>query len=213
MRRIIIVAALLSAGMGLGFPANAEPDAAGPATQFLGTTATVPSEGVPIYYLAPDFVRSGRGPVANLQYTAKTAKGADGRVATVWMAGGQIANIASGDDESRYANAAGPGATVFREPQINAWYALRDNKVLPLNDSARGTVGSGVNVPQYQRIVHAKYADKMPGSEYANTGAAGGYAPQVSNSQPNSLGWPIGGGLLAVAFVAGYVTTRRQARA
>jgi hypothetical protein len=145
--------------------------------------------------------------VANLQYTAKTAQGADGRVATVWMADGQIANIASGDNESRYAKAAGEGATVFREPQINAWYALRGDKVLPLNDSARGSVGNGVKVPEYQRIVHGKYADKMPGSEYAKTGAAGGYAPEATTS---SLGWPIGGGLLVVVLIAGVVMTRRQ---
>ncbi|TCO57347.1 hypothetical protein [Actinocrispum wychmicini] len=208
MRKIIIVAALAAAGLGLGLPANADQDPSGPAAQFLGATASVTTDGVPVYYLAADFVRSGQGPVANLQYTAKTAKSADGRVATVWMAGGQVANIASGDDESRYAKAAGPGATVFREPQVNAWYALRDNKVLPLNESARTAVGTGVNVTQYQRIVHAKYADKLPGSDYAKSGAAGGYAPRDSDT--DSPGWLIGGGMLATVLIAGWVMTRRR---
>jgi hypothetical protein len=206
MRRTLIVAALIATGTGLGYPANADQDATAPATQFLGTRATVSTDGVPIYYLSADFVATGRGPVANLQYTAKKAQGSDGRVATVWMADGQIANIASGDDESRYAKAAGPGATVFREPQVNAWYALRDGKVLPLNDSARGIVGNGVTVAQYQRIVHGKYADKQAGSAYALEGAAGGYAPEDSDSP----GWIIGGGLLIIVLTAGYVMTRRR---
>lgn len=209
MRKIIIVAALAAAGLGLGLSANADQDPSGPATQFLGTTASVSTDGVPIYYLAADFVRSGRGPVANLQYTAKTAKSSDGRVATVWMAGGKIANIASGDDESQYAKSAGPGATVFREPQVNAWYALRDNEVTPLNQSARSTVGAGVTVAQYQQVVHARYADKMPGSDYDKSGAAGGYAPQASDSP----GWLIGGGILASVLVAGWVMTRRRSLA
>jgi hypothetical protein len=208
-RTLIVAAALVVAGAGLGYPAYADQDATAPATQFLGTQATVSTDGVPIYYLSADFVATGRGPVADLQYTAKKAQGSDGRVATVWMAGGQIANIASGDDESRYAKAAGPGATVFREPQVNAWYALRDSKVLPLNDSARGIVGSGVSVAQYQRIVHGKYADKQAGSAYAREGAAGGYAPEDSDSP----GWIIGGGLLAVVLTAGYVMTRRRSLA
>jgi hypothetical protein len=206
MRRTLIVAALIATGVGLGYPANADQDATDPATQFLGTRATVSTDGVPIHYLSADFVATGRGPVANLQYTAKKAQGSDGRVATVWMADGQIANIASGDDESRYAKTAGPGATVFREPQVNAWYALRDGKVLPLNDSARGIVDNGVTVAQYQRIVHGKYADKQAGSAYALEGAAGGYAPEDSDSP----GWIIGGGLLIIVLTAGYVMTRRR---
>jgi hypothetical protein len=204
LRKIMVVAALMAAGLGLGLPANADP-----ASEFLGGPASVAQDGVPVYYLAADFVASGQAPVANLQYTAKTAKGPDGRVATVWMANGELANIASGDDESRYAAAAGPGATVFREPQINAWYALRGDKVLPLNDSARNTVGLGLSVPQYQKVVHARYADKMPGSEYAKSGAAGGYA---TAAEPSSPGWPIGGGLLAVVLVVGFFMTRRPSR-
>ncbi|GAB3908335.1 hypothetical protein GCM10029964_107940 [Kibdelosporangium lantanae] len=212
MRRTLIagpiVAALVTATVGLGYPAYADQDATAPATQFLGTRATVSADGVPVYYLSADFVATGRGPVANLQYTAKKAQGSDGRVATVWMTDGQVANIASGDDESRYAKAAGPGATVFREPQVNAWYALRGSEVLPLNDSARGTVGNGVTVARYQRIVHDKYADKQPGSAYAQEGAAGGYAPEDSDSP----GWIIGGGLLTVVLIAGYFMTRTSTR-
>jgi hypothetical protein len=218
MKRIAVIAALV---FGLGYPAQAaEPDVAGPASQFLGAPASVATTDVPVYYLAADFVRSGQLPVATLQYTAKTATGPDGRTATVWTVDGQVANIASGDDESRYARAAdllagssigtaGAGTSIFREPQVNAWYALRGDNVVPLNESARGTVGAGVTVPEYQRLVHAKYADKQPGSKYANDGAAGGYAPE-SAPQRNSLGWPIGGGLLAVVLVIGFLMTRRR---
>jgi hypothetical protein len=209
MKRIAVIATLVAAVLGLGFPANAEPDVAGPASQFLGAPASVATTDVPVYYLAADFVRSGQLPVANLQYTAKTATGPDGRTATVWTVDGQVANIASGNDESRYASAAGAGATIFREPQVNAWYALRGDNVVPLNESARGTVGAGVKVPEYQKLVHAKYADKQPGSKYANDGAAGGYAPE-SAPQRDSLGWTIGGGLLAVVLVIGFLMTRRR---
>ncbi|MEV4315800.1 hypothetical protein [Actinocrispum sp. NPDC049592] len=205
MKRIAAVIATLV--FGLGYPAAAaQPDAV---NEFLGGPVTVSTEEVPVYYLSADFVRSGALPVAVLQYTAKTATGADGRVATVWTANGQVANIASGDDESRYAKAAGPGATIFREPQVNAWYALRGDSVVPLNASARGTVGTGVSVSAYQRLVHAKYADKQPGSQYAKDGAAGGYAPEPAPAR-SSLGWPIGGGLLAVVVIAGLVMTRRR---
>jgi hypothetical protein len=207
MKRIAVIAALV---FGLGYPAQAaEPDVSGPASQFLGAPASVSTEEVPVYYLAADFVQSGRLPVAILQYKAKTATGPDGRVATVWTAGGQVANVASGDDESRYAKTAGAGATIFREPQVNAWYTLRGDNVVPLNESARATVGIGAKVAEYQRLVHAKYADKQPGSQYAKDGAAGGYAPE-SAIRRSSLGWPIGGGLLALVLVMGFVMTRRQ---
>jgi hypothetical protein len=207
VKRIAVIAALV---FGLGYPAQAaEPDVSGPAGQFLGAPASVSAEEVPVYYLAADFVRTGKLPVAILQYKAKTATGPDGRMATVWTADGQVANIASGDDESRYAKAAGAGSTIFREPQVNAWYALRGDNVVPLNDSARGTVGIGAKVADYQRLVHAKYADKQPGSQYAKDGAAGGYAPEPA-PQRHSLGWTIGGGLLAIVLVTGVLMTRRR---
>ncbi|XVQ83157.1 hypothetical protein ACQP2K_30585 [Microbispora siamensis] len=74
---------------------------------------------------------------------ATPATSADGQTASIWTTRSpdgrwQVSNIASGDDEQRYATQPG---TVFREPQINAWYALKGGKVVPLNDEARAPEG------------------------------------------------------------------------
>lgn len=97
---------------------------------------------VPVNTLDPDFVAGKPGaPVARLDYLATTAVSSDGQKASLWTlpkegkdGGWQVVNIASGDDETRYA-AEGtrrlPGGTVFREPQTDAWFVQKGTKVLP----------------------------------------------------------------------------------
>ncbi|MFI6152118.1 hypothetical protein ACIBCA_05455 [Kitasatospora sp. NPDC051170] len=137
---------------------------------------------VPVYVLDAAFVAGTPGaPVARAEFTASKVVAADGQSASVWTVrqGGtwRVVNIASGGDESDYAaKAASSGGTAFREPQINAWYVLRDGRVLPLDDEARRSVGaSGVSLAAYQKLVHQRYGDKLPGSAYDRAGEGGGY--------------------------------------
>ncbi|MFH8682621.1 hypothetical protein [Streptomyces lydicus] len=154
-----------------------------------GTAPAAPHiEGgtVPVYALSPDFVR-GRtaAPVARLEFLASKAVAADGRTASVWTArrGGtwKVVNIASGDDETRYAAAGAArdaSGTVFHEPQIDAWYLQRGDRVEPLDADARKAVGAhGTTVDAYRKRVAKAYGDKLPGSAYDKRGEAGGYGP------------------------------------
>ncbi|KUL54615.1 hypothetical protein ADL22_02815 [Streptomyces sp. NRRL F-4489] len=170
------------------FAADAARGGARAAAPAAGAAAAAPRiEGatVPVYELSPDFVRGTPGaPVARLEFMASKAVAADGRTASVWTVnkGGawKVVNIASGDDETRYpAAAAAQGAgTVFHEPQIDAWYVQRGDRVEPLDADARKAVGAhGTTVAAYQKRVAAAYGDKLPGSAYDKRGEAGGYGP------------------------------------
>ncbi|PZT74479.1 MULTISPECIES: hypothetical protein [unclassified Streptomyces] len=144
---------------------------------------------VPVRTLSARFVAGEPGaPVASLEYLASTAVSSDGQKASLWTlpepgADGdwQVVNIATGDDEARYAAAGArklPGGIVFHEPQINAWYVQKGNRVLPLDQDAVRAVGKkGTTLSAYRSRVHAAYADKLPGSAYARKGEAGGYGP------------------------------------
>ncbi|MGA4880270.1 hypothetical protein [Streptomyces lydicamycinicus] len=144
---------------------------------------------VPVYLLSPDFVR-GRtaAPVARLEFLASKAVAADGRTASVWTvrqgAAWKVVNIADGDDETRYtaAGAARPkGGTVFHEPQIDAWYVQRGDRIEPLDADARKAVGAhGTTVAAYRKRVAKAYGDKLPGSAYDRRGEAGGYGPEAA---------------------------------
>ncbi|OKI08301.1 hypothetical protein A6A06_34110 [Streptomyces sp. CB02923] len=148
---------------------------------------------VPVYVLSADFVRGKAGaPVSQLEFLASTAVSADGQKASVWTAetGGawKVVNIATGDDEARY-SAAGHGGTVFQEPQINAWYEQRGDRVRPLDAEARKAIGAGgTTVAAYQKRVAKAYGDKLPGSAYDRRGAAGGYGPQAAGEDGGAAG-------------------------
>ncbi|KIZ17990.1 hypothetical protein SNA_10585 [Streptomyces natalensis ATCC 27448] len=137
---------------------------------------------VPVYVLSPDFVRGRAGaPVARLEFLASKAVAADGRTASVWTvrrgAAWKVVNIAGGDDETRYAKAVGAG-TVFHEPQIDAWYVQRGERIEPLDAHARKAVGTrGTTLAAYRERVTKAYGDKLPGSAYDKRGEAGGYGP------------------------------------
>ncbi|MFI8388046.1 hypothetical protein [Streptomyces sp. NPDC085540] len=156
---------------------------------------------IPVNHLSPEFVAGRAGaPVARLEFLASKAVSSDGQQAALWTArteaGWQVVNIATGDDEFRYAQLGAaklPGGTVFREPQIDAWYVAGGGRVLPLDEDAVRAVGAGgTTLSAYGARVAKAYGDKLPGSAYAERGAAGGYAEASA-----------GGGAEPVAAVAG----------
>ncbi|WP_173390726.1 hypothetical protein [Actinomadura litoris] len=173
-----------------------------------------------IYSLNPAFVKGDAGAtVARFSHMAVSARSASGQQATMWLNKNNkswlVWNITSGSDETAYA-AKAAGGTVFTEPQINAWYRLADGRVTGLNDTAVASVGkAGVTVAAYQRLVHTRYADKLPGSQYARSGRLGGFSPSTGVSKPAPDRGPapallaLGAGG-AVAAAAGIAVARRR---
>ncbi|WP_228984343.1 hypothetical protein [Streptomyces sp. DH12] len=146
----------------------------------------IEGSAVPVHVLSPEFVAGRAGaPVARVEFHAARAVAADGREASVWSvrqgAGWRVVNIATGDDEIHFAERGArvlPGGTVFREPQIDAWYVHGGGRVLPLDEDAVRAVGAGgTTLAAYRARVAAAYGDKLPGSAYARAGKAGGYDP------------------------------------
>jgi hypothetical protein len=183
----------------------------------------IDSTTVPVYYLAPAFVAdvssSGTAtPVAQLSFMATDAVSANGSHASVWTArvgsaGWKVVNIASGSDETTYTAQAAPGAAVFKEPQIGAWYQVVGGRVLPLNQTARASVGDGMPLARYHQLVRTRYADKMPGSAYDKAGRAGGFQPQAPSRGSSTNTAPLTAGLVLVGFgvaAAGAVAWRRS---
>ncbi|MFJ2864805.1 hypothetical protein [Kitasatospora sp. NPDC087314] len=181
---------------------------------------------VPVYTLDAGFVAGTPGaPVAKAEFTASKVVAADGQAASVWTVRQgdtwRVVNIASGGDESDYAaKAAGSGGgTAFREPQVNAWYVLRDGRVLPLDDEARRSVGAGgVSLAAYQKLVHQRYGDKLPGSAYDREGKGGGYR-LAADPEPAAGGGSVlpavtaAAALGATALVGAGAVLRRRAGA
>ncbi|MGW3176347.1 hypothetical protein [Streptomyces sp. NPDC001153] len=168
---------------------------------------------VTVYFLDPGFVAGRPGaPVADPQFIASKAVSADGQVASVWTVrtekGWKVVNIATGGDETHYVGEAHGLGPVFREPQIDAWYVVRDGRVLPLDPDARRAVGrGGVTLGAYQRLVHARYGDKLPGSAYDRAGEGGGYGgttapPRASTAPAATAGGAIMAGTTAVSVAA-----------
>lgn len=170
-----------------------------------------------VHVLARDFVANGSGPAGDLGYVATTAR-VDDQLVSVWTAqqakGGpwKAVNAATGDLEATMARKAG-GGSLLNEPQVGAWYSVKDGMVRPLNAAARTAVGSGMTLEEYQDVVHDRYADKLPGSQYDESGYAGGFddhaapaAPAGSSSaaQAAALG---GAGALSLA---GLIAARRR---
>ncbi|OKK19778.1 hypothetical protein AMK16_13015 [Streptomyces sp. CB00455] len=192
----------------------------------------IEGEAVPVSYLSPDFVAGKAGaPVARLEFLASKAVSSDGQQAALWTArtaaGWQVVNIATGDDEFRYAQLGAaklPGGTVFREPQIDAWYVAGGSRVLPLDEDAVRAVGAGgSSLAAYRARVGRAYGDKLPGSAYAKDGRAGGYAeaggpagaagPALPVLPVLPVGVVAGGGALVLLGAAGVVVVRRGRRA
>ncbi|MGW3966404.1 hypothetical protein ACWED2_41760 [Amycolatopsis sp. NPDC005003] len=182
-------------------------------------TVQIAPDAFPVYELSPDFVagKPGAAP-GDFAYFAIPARASDGRTATLWSVRGadgtwQVGNIASGDVEGEHARQLPAGAQLLHEPQIDAWYAVRDGRVTSLAD--------GEAIAGYRQTVENRYADKLPGSAYARDGEAGGY-DAASQVMPRGDGGPAPSGhdtgwvpLLILAGVlalsgAGYVLHLRR---
>jgi hypothetical protein len=175
------------------------------APRLVGPTVTV-------YTLDPGFVAERQGaPVADPDFLASKAVSASGQVASLWTArtasGWKVVNIATGGEETDYVARAHGDGTVFREPQINAWYVLRGDRVLPLDAEARHAVGAGgTTLAAYQRRVHQAYADMLPGSAYDRAGKSGGFAGGTAPVSDTAAAAPVPSvGTTVPAAVAGCV--------
>ncbi|NED13293.1 hypothetical protein [Streptomyces sp. SID9124] len=192
---------------------------------------------VPVRTLSAEFVAGKPGAsIASLDYLASTAVSSDGQKASLWTLPGagkdgdwQVVNIATGDDEARYTAAGArklPGGTVFHEPQIDAWYVQKGDRVLPLDQDAVRAVGKrGTTLSAYRTRVHAAYADKLPGSAYARKGEAGGYGPAAKEGSGPAIAaasttgtaltagsLAAAGGALAVVALCGVTALRLRNR-
>ncbi|MEY9854844.1 hypothetical protein ABH935_000441 [Catenulispora sp. GAS73] len=184
--------------------------AAAQAPHLVGTT-------VPVYYLDPAFVTAkyGTAAVAKQEFMATAAVSASGQRASVWTARSAAHppntwtefNIASGSTETDMAAAAaklGPGAIAFYEPQIHAWYGLLKDHVTPLNNDAVRSVGSaGISLLGYQRLVHGRYADKVPGTAYADKHMLGGFSRGPVKASGSGGSTEIAVGAASAAALAG----------
>lgn len=144
----------------------------------------------------------------------------NGRNATVMLAptqggGWHLAAVRDGDSDTTYAGKAGLGALVFTEPQLHAWYQLKATTVEPLNDQAKQGLGgqSALSLGDYQKLVKARYADKLPGSDYDTNGVSSGYAT-AENADDSSSSTPliVGGSSAALVLAGGAVVLRRRRR-
>ncbi|MER0483758.1 hypothetical protein ABR737_36415 [Streptomyces sp. Edi2] len=183
------------------------------------------NDPVAMYEISPEFVAGKAKPApagaVRLSYMASEVNGANGHRATVLLtdrmppsAGSRtsssagkkwhLAGIQDGNADIGHAKQATSGSTVFSEPQIHAWYRLTNGTVKPLNQEAVSSFGGQrtMSLTAYQKLVHRRYADKLPGSAYDRKGLAGGYklaAP--THNAPSSSPILIGGsGALAVAL-------------
>ncbi|MEU4359172.1 hypothetical protein [Streptomyces virginiae] len=227
----------------LGTPGNAPAAVAAPPGFDL-------KDPVPMFEISPDFV-TGKAQATpqtalRLSYLASRVNAADGKHAAVLLApkgnaatpasgvqnvgaeGWQLAGIRDGDAEVGFAERGTPQARTFTEPQINAWYRLTaEGLVEPLNEEATTGLGGkrGITLAAYQKLLTARYGDKMPGSEYDRKGLAGGYGGLVEG-QPEQVSaasvqpdaeepWQptAAKGLAAVATIGGAVLYARRRRA
>ncbi|MET9700832.1 hypothetical protein ABZY31_28510 [Streptomyces sp. NPDC006529] len=168
-----------------------------------GTAKPLPTEAVKLTQL-----------VSSLSATV------NGRTATVMLAptqggGWHLAAIRDGDTEAVYAGKAALGTLVFTEPQIRGWYQLKLTTVEPLNDEARQGLGGQSSAPlgDYQKLVKARYADKLPGSAYDTNGYASGYgSAHTATDDPSSTLLLTGGSSAALALAGGAVFLRHRRR-
>ncbi|WP_407284913.1 hypothetical protein [Streptomyces sp. BP-8] len=204
---------------------------------------------VAMYEITPDFVSGKTKPTpagaVRLSYLASEVNGANGRRATALLAGQtsasagrktpdstgrkwHLAGVQDGNTDIGYAKQATADSTVFSEPQIHAWYRLTNGTVQPLNHEAKSGLGGKrtMSLNAYQKLVHGRYADKLPGSTYDRKGLAGGYGPPAAarnapsatpaHTAPSSAPMLLGGsGALALALAGGtlgFRVHRKRAR-
>lgn len=154
---------------------------------------SVAGKGTPVYALNPDFVRGRTGvPAGVLQYIAVTATASGGETATLRStpksAGAwKVASAISGNDEEVLSKRLRPGSVLLSEPQINGWYELTPTGVVLLQASLpQSPVGGFLPLADYQRQVHERYADKMPGSDYQKNGGIGFKQNVATPAEPSA---------------------------
>ncbi|MET7302771.1 hypothetical protein [Embleya sp. NPDC005575] len=168
-----------------------------------GTVLPLPTEAIKLTYL-----------VSSLNATV------NGRSTSVMLAptqggGWHLAALRDGDSDATYAGKATAGTLIFTEPQVRGWYQLKLNTVEPLNDQARQGLGgrASMSLGDYQKLVKARYADKLPGSEYDTKGYSSGYGPR-HNADEASFSTPLlAGSGAALALAGGAVALYRRRRA
>lgn len=188
------------------FPGAAKADTAIAAR----TAKADPRTPVAVYQPTAAFLAGNSGTTAELAYVAVPATLGNGTAATVWTqregAGWSVFNVASGDVEKRLASQTGKGY-LLTEPQAGAWYAVDGDTVTVLDGSTVAKTGEKMTLAAYREALQSRYGDKLPGSTYDRTGAAGGYgaSPVGDTSLP---WWPYAIGAVFLAAAAAAVTLR-----
>ncbi|MGW5851234.1 hypothetical protein ACWFQ8_25375 [Streptomyces sp. NPDC055254] len=193
-----------------------------------------PCQGLPVFTIkdpvalneiTPGFVAGTAQPLATeaiklTQLVSSLSTTVNGRNATVMLAptqggGWHLAAVRDGDSDAAYASKATLGTRVFTEPQNRGWYQLKLTTVEPLNDQAREGLGgqASVSLSDYQKLVKARYADKLPGSEYDTNGYSSGYSQRTEDDTPSSTLLLAGGSGTALALAGGAAVFLRRRRA
>ncbi|MFD5247782.1 hypothetical protein ACFWIW_24815 [Amycolatopsis sp. NPDC058340] len=188
------------------FPGAAKADTAIAAK----TAKADPRTPVAVYQPTAAFIAGTSSVPAELAYVATPATLGNGDAATVWSqregSGWSVYNVASGDVEKRLAAQVGKGY-LLSEPQAGAWYAVDGDTVTVLDGSSVAKTGEKMSLAAYREGLQSRYGDKLPGSTYDRTGAAGGYgaAPVGDTEVP---WWPYALGALFLAAAGTAVTLR-----
>ncbi|MEV6910111.1 hypothetical protein [Amycolatopsis sp. NPDC051071] len=193
------------------FPGAAKADTAVAAR----TAKADPRTPVAVYQPTAGFIAGTSKVPAELAYVATPATLGNGDAATVWSqregAGWAVFNIASGDLEKRLATRTGKGY-LLSEPQAGAWYSVDGDTVTVLDGSTVAKTGEKLTLAAYREALQSRYGDKLPGSTYDRTGAAGGYGASSPVGDASLPWWPyaLGAVFLAAAGAAVTLRLRRQ---
>nr|WSX47963.1 hypothetical protein OG409_02770 [Streptomyces sp. NBC_00974] len=190
-----------------------------------------PCQGLPVFTIkdpvarneiTPGFVAGTARPLPTeaiklTQLVSSLSTTVNGRNATVMLAptqggGWHLAAVREGDSDATYAGKATVGTLVFTEPQIRGWYQLKLLTVEPLNDQARQGLGdkASVSLSDYQKLVKARYSDKLPGSSYDTQGFSSGYGLTGEHDDAASPTVLLAGGSSAALALAGAVAVLRR---
>ncbi|MGZ3145273.1 LPXTG cell wall anchor domain-containing protein [Lentzea chajnantorensis] len=193
-------------------PVQMVPDKANPCE---GMPAFTIKDPLAVSEITPGFVAGTSPPIATeavklARLVSSLSNTVNDRQATVMLAptqggGWHLAAVREGDDEAEYAGKAGAGVLVFSEPQIRGWYQLKLTTVEPLNDQARQGLGgkSSMSLSEYQKLVKARYADKLPASDYDTKGMSSGYGIASGTDSTSSIAPLLVGGSSAALVLAG----------
>ena len=179
-------------------------------THWQASASSTPSSRRP-YAPTAAFITGKSAVPAALAYVAAPATIGDGTTATVWLQragnGWEVFNVASGDVENQFAARVSSGY-LLHEPQANAWYAVDGDTVKVLDGGVTTAAeGTSMTLEQYRAMLNERYGDKLPGSTYDRTGAAGGYGPAETPASELPV-WLFACGAVLIAG-AGAVAFRR----